>query len=367
MRYTGSFEALGQFVATSTSLNLRGLLKTAITRSGMDRPARVVSGLTPAAKALYVAAAAQGLPRGAVLLRRAERRRHRTGGRGCHVLLRRDGRALERRRRARHSAVSFTRSRSVPWAGAPRRRHLRPCPRALRRRHRQGPCGHCVRCGAAAAHQRPRPPRRRGAGVESRTGDRAAAIWPTSSSTPASPARIRPTSTDEFAIRGGIVDIFPAGEAQPVRLEFIGDTIESLRRYDPATQRSVATVDQIAIVPLQDVLSRATAGARRSPDEFGSPGSQRGRDNVAVRRPSNDEFDRSATVFDYLRIGADLASSCPSGTRVETHGISLSDQLATQLSGGARPTGESAAARYELFDRVDRRRARGSTQSVPSS
>src|SRR4029078_6893544 len=59
----------------------------------------------------------------------------------------------------------------------------------------------------------------------------------------------------EFAVRGGIVDIFPAGEAQPVRLEFIGDPIESLRQYDPSTQRSVATIDQIVILPLGDVLA----------------------------------------------------------------------------------------------------------------
>src|SRR5207249_3831956 len=59
----------------------------------------------------------------------------------------------------------------------------------------------------------------------------------------------------EFAVRGGIVDIFPAGEAHPVRLEFIGDTIESLRTYDPSNQRSIAAVDQIAVVPLRDVLN----------------------------------------------------------------------------------------------------------------
>src|SRR5206468_3938914 len=59
----------------------------------------------------------------------------------------------------------------------------------------------------------------------------------------------------EFALRGGIVDIFPAAETHPVRLEFIGDTIETLRSYDPPTQRSVAEIDQIAIVPLRDVLN----------------------------------------------------------------------------------------------------------------
>ena len=54
-------------MTTSTSLNLRALLKGAVTRSGMDSPAAAVSGLTPSAKALYVAAAANGLPHGVVL------------------------------------------------------------------------------------------------------------------------------------------------------------------------------------------------------------------------------------------------------------------------------------------------------------
>src|SRR5438093_12658381 len=49
-------------MSTATSLNLRALLKTAAARSGMDAPARAVTGLTPPAKALYVAAAAQARP-----------------------------------------------------------------------------------------------------------------------------------------------------------------------------------------------------------------------------------------------------------------------------------------------------------------
>src|SRR5262249_6033243 len=54
-------------LTTSNSLNLRALLQTAVARSGMDRPATVVSGLTPPAKALYVAAASQSMPRGTVV------------------------------------------------------------------------------------------------------------------------------------------------------------------------------------------------------------------------------------------------------------------------------------------------------------
>ncbi len=55
-----------------------------------------------------------------------------------------------------------------------------------------------------------------------------------------------------FAIRGGIVDIFPAGDTEPVRIEFIGDMVESLRRYDPATQRSTGSTDQVLLVPVRE-------------------------------------------------------------------------------------------------------------------
>jgi transcription-repair coupling factor (superfamily II helicase) len=63
----------------------------------------------------------------------------------------------------------------------------------------------------------------------------------------------------EFCIRGGLVDVFPPGEALPVRIEFLGDTIETMRRYDAQTQRSVETIDHVLLVPLRDVLPLATA------------------------------------------------------------------------------------------------------------
>jgi transcription-repair coupling factor (superfamily II helicase) len=63
-----------------------------------------------------------------------------------------------------------------------------------------------------------------------------------------------------FCIRGGVVDIFPAGDDLPARLEFVGDTIESIRRFDPTTQRSQDAIDHLAIVPLSDRPGRgATA------------------------------------------------------------------------------------------------------------
>jgi transcription-repair coupling factor (superfamily II helicase) len=61
----------------------------------------------------------------------------------------------------------------------------------------------------------------------------------------------------EFSVRGGIVDVFPPGDADPIRIEFIGDTVESIRRYDPATQRSVTPVDRARIVPIRERLGQA--------------------------------------------------------------------------------------------------------------
>jgi transcription-repair coupling factor (superfamily II helicase) len=55
-----------------------------------------------------------------------------------------------------------------------------------------------------------------------------------------------------FAVRGGIVDVFPAADSEPVRIEFVGDIVESLRRFDPATQRSTSATDQVHIVPARE-------------------------------------------------------------------------------------------------------------------
>src|SRR6185295_17201279 len=53
----------------------------------------------------------------------------------------------------------------------------------------------------------------------------------------------------EFCVRGGVVDFYPAADAQPIRLEFIGDIVESVRRYDAATQRSLAGLDRVVVSP----------------------------------------------------------------------------------------------------------------------
>jgi transcription-repair coupling factor (superfamily II helicase) len=53
----------------------------------------------------------------------------------------------------------------------------------------------------------------------------------------------------EMSVRGGIIDLFPPGEELPLRLEFFGDYIESLRSFDTDTQRTVRELDEITIIP----------------------------------------------------------------------------------------------------------------------
>ena len=58
----------------------------------------------------------------------------------------------------------------------------------------------------------------------------------------------------EFAVRGGIVDLFPAGEEQALRLDFFGDEIESVRRFDDASQRSIERIEGFTLLPASETL-----------------------------------------------------------------------------------------------------------------
>jgi transcription-repair coupling factor (superfamily II helicase) len=56
----------------------------------------------------------------------------------------------------------------------------------------------------------------------------------------------------QFAMRGGIVDVFSPESPRPVRIELLGDTVESVREFDPRTQRSVAPVVRTTLLPLTE-------------------------------------------------------------------------------------------------------------------
>lgn len=115
----------------------------------------------------------------------------------------------------------------------------------------------------------------------------------------------------EYAVRGGIVDLYPAGEPEPVRLDLFGDEIESLRRFSPETQRSGAEIKELWLRPVGEVflddasIARFRSGYR---DLFGPAA---GDDPLYVsvsagrRHPGMEHFaglfhERMETLLDYL-------------------------------------------------------------------
>ena len=72
----------------------------------------------------------------------------------------------------------------------------------------------------------------------------------------------------EFARRGGIVDVFPPSMPLPVRIEFFGDEIDSLRSFDPTDQRTVGTLERRVLLPASEFLLPA-GGAAAIRDRLG--------------------------------------------------------------------------------------------------
>jgi transcription-repair coupling factor (superfamily II helicase) len=115
----------------------------------------------------------------------------------------------------------------------------------------------------------------------------------------------------EFAVRGGIIDLYPAGAVQPIRLDFFGDTLESLRSFDPLTQRSTGTLDGFVLRPVSEVLLDDAAIQRfrsRYREQFGAVGSDdplyesvsAGRRHAGMEHWLPLYYETLETLFDYL-------------------------------------------------------------------
>ncbi|HUV32384.1 MAG TPA: transcription-repair coupling factor, partial [Devosiaceae bacterium] len=63
--------------------------------------------------------------------------------------------------------------------------------------------------------------------------------------------------TGEFAVRGGLIDLFPAGAEAPLRFDFFGQTLESIRSFDPETQRTTSQLRSASLVPMGEVVLTA--------------------------------------------------------------------------------------------------------------
>ncbi|MGB2590245.1 MAG: transcription-repair coupling factor [Candidatus Acidiferrum sp.] len=94
----------------------------------------------------------------------------------------------------------------------------------------------------------------------------------------------------QFATRGGIVDVFSPEALRPIRIELLGDTVESVREFDPRTQRSVAPVNRTTILPLTEwnlstlagdsQAAASSAALARETVSFFGPSEQSGRSSL---------------------------------------------------------------------------------------
>ncbi len=79
----------------------------------------------------------------------------------------------------------------------------------------------------------------------------------------------------DYAIRGGLIDLFPPGESGPVRLDLFGDVLDVARRFDPETQRTVEKLDRLELAPVSEVIINEASVLRFRQNyrhEFGAAG-----------------------------------------------------------------------------------------------
>src|ERR1700757_1398511 len=173
----------------------------------------------------------------------------------------------------------------------------------------------------------------------------------------------------QFAVRGGIVDIFSPEAPRPVRVELLGDTVESVREFDPRTQRSIAPVNWTTILPLTEwaVVQGDGAEAWALPTYWGPAGVKATRslfeltpsslepvvflDEPATLRPVLDALLAEATEA-YEKVG--MANAPDAGnfywqaeefdlalqltTRVELEQLGMSLRAATRFHLSSRPS-----------------------------
>ena len=114
----------------------------------------------------------------------------------------------------------------------------------------------------------------------------------------------------EFAVRGGLIDLFPPGADEPLRLDFFGDTLESIRAFDPVSQMTTQQRAEIHLSAASEVLLTEETIARFRSGYlklFGTPGDDPVYEAVSAgRRQAGMEhwlplfYDRVGTIFEYL-------------------------------------------------------------------
>ncbi|MGY0558305.1 MULTISPECIES: transcription-repair coupling factor [unclassified Lysobacter] len=115
----------------------------------------------------------------------------------------------------------------------------------------------------------------------------------------------------DFAVRGGLLDVYPMGADQPFRVELLDDEIDTIRGFDPETQRSFDKIDTVHLLPgrelpLDEASLKHALDALRERFDLDTRRSALYQDLKAGTAPSGIEyylplfFEQTATLFDYL-------------------------------------------------------------------
>ncbi|MHA4835675.1 transcription-repair coupling factor [Sphingopyxis sp. MSC1_008] len=147
----------------------------------------------------------------------------------------------------------------------------------------------------------------------------------------------------EFAVRGGILDLFPAGEETGLRVDFFGDEIESIRRFDPADQRSLGPAKALQLLPASEtLLDEATIKRFRSAyrDLFGgqSTGDPLYQAVSEGRRQAGMDHwlplfeERLATLFDHIDPATPVLRGHRTEATAETRFAAIADYHANRVA-----------------------------------
>nr|WP_213395045.1 transcription-repair coupling factor [Yoonia sp.] len=145
----------------------------------------------------------------------------------------------------------------------------------------------------------------------------------------------------DYAVRGGIIDIFPPGQSGPVRLDLFGDVLDAARRFDPATQRTVEKLTEVELAPVSEVILDEAAITRFRQNyriEFGAAGTDdplyeavsAGRKHAGVEHWLGFFQDDLETLFDYLP-KATITLDDQIGPQRVARWDSIADQYGTRM------------------------------------
>ena len=148
----------------------------------------------------------------------------------------------------------------------------------------------------------------------------------------------------EYAVRGGIIDIFPPTAEEPYRLDFFGDVLETIRSFDTETQRSTGTAESVTFAPVSEILFNDTvlAGFRdRYLATFGPPSGDQMYEaaRASIRRQGVEAWlplfhAKLDTLFDYAGEGALIGLSHLASEAAHERLVQASDYHAARLDAG---------------------------------